>query len=233
MGGGGHQQELEGRLANERRDLEKMIAEVEQHAATLKEETVSAEESIRNRTREELLIQEEHEKLQSKEKELASLESALKKKAKIIEEHGQTISMLEMQVKDRLQRSADLEIKALELEKGARILLLHLVIVMCDGLTWHDLDRSNSCLLFALVLKTKRSISLVLFVMSIRRVLILDTSLVQQYVLQWVFVVLVSFLCVTALDLYGCAPTLIREGRTERGANRTCLPKGVLDKSQI
>jgi hypothetical protein len=179
MGGGGHQQELEGRLANERRDLEKMIAEVEQHAATLKEETVSAEESIRNRTREELLIQEEHEKLQSKEKELASLESALKKKAKIIEEHGQTISMLEMQVKDRLQRSADLEIKALELEKGAQILLLHLVIVMCDGLTWHDLDRSNSCLLFALVLKTKRSISLVLFVMSIRRVLILDTSLVQ------------------------------------------------------
>jgi len=146
MGGGGHQQELEGRLANERRDLEKMIAEVEQHAATLKEETVSAEESIRNRTREELLIQEEHEKLQSKEKELASLESALKKKAKIIEEHGQTISMLEMQVKDRLQRSADLEIKALELEKGAQILLLHLVIVMCDGLTWHDLDRSNSCL---------------------------------------------------------------------------------------
>jgi uncharacterized protein (DUF3084 family) len=119
MGGGGHQQELEGRLANERRDLKKMIAEVEQHAATLKEETVSAEESIRNRTREELLIQEEHEKLQSKEKELASLESALKKKAKIIEEHGQTISMLEMQVKDRLQRSADLEIKALELEKGA------------------------------------------------------------------------------------------------------------------
>ncbi|KAH8968613.1 hypothetical protein BDL97_03G136100 [Sphagnum fallax] len=110
--------ELEGRLANERRDLEKMIAEVEQHAATLKEETVSAEESIRNRTREELLIQEEHEKLQSKEKELASLESALKKKAKIIEEHGQTISMLEMQVKDRLQRSADLETKALELEKG-------------------------------------------------------------------------------------------------------------------
>ncbi len=58
-------------------------------------------------------------------------------------------------------------------------------------------------MLFALVLKTKRSISLVLFVMSIRRVLILDTSLVQQYVLQWVFVVLVSFLCVTALDLYG------------------------------
>ncbi len=199
-------------MANERRDLEKMIAEVEQHAATLKEETVSAEESIRNRTREELLIQEEHEKLQSKEKELASLESALKKKAKIIEEHGQTISVLEMQVKDRLQRSADLEIKALELEKGAQILLLYLVIVMCDGLTWHDLDRSNS-LLFALVLKTKRSISLVLFVMSIRRVLILDISPVQQYVLQWVFVVLVSFLCVTALDLYGVCSDFDQGGK--------------------
>jgi hypothetical protein len=121
--------------------------------------------------------------------------------------------MLEMQVKDRLQRSADLEIKALELEKGARILLLHLVIVMCDGLTWHDLDRSNSCLLFALVQKTKRSISLVLFVMSIRRVLILDTSLVQQYVLQWVFVVLLSFLCVTALDLYGVCSDFDQGGK--------------------
>lgn len=111
-------QELEARLANERKDLEKMIAEVEQHAATLKEETAVAEESTRHRTRDELFIEEKRENLQAKERDLAGFEADLKKKAKGLEEHGQTISKLEMQVKDRLQRAADLELRTSELEKG-------------------------------------------------------------------------------------------------------------------
>ena len=114
-------QDMEARLLNERKDLEKMIAEVEQHAAKLKEETASVEEISRNRTHDELIIEERREQLQDKERELADFETDLKKKAKSLEEHGQTISKLEIQVKERLQRAVDFETKSEELEKGMSI----------------------------------------------------------------------------------------------------------------
>ena len=105
-------------MASEKKDLDKMIAEVEQHAATLKEETAVVEESNRNRTHDELLMEEKQEQLEAKERELESFEADLKNKAKSLEEHGQTIFKLETQVKERLQRAADLETKSSELEKG-------------------------------------------------------------------------------------------------------------------
>lgn len=114
-------QDVEARLAHERKDLEKMLAQVEQHAAKLKEETASVEEISRSRTRDELMIEERREQLQAKERELAEFETDLKKKAKSLEEHGQTISQLEMQVKERLQRAVDFETKSEELEKGLGI----------------------------------------------------------------------------------------------------------------
>lgn len=114
-------QDVEARLLNERKDLEKMIAEVEQHAAKLKEETASVEEISRSHTHDELMIEERREQLQGKERELADFETDLKKKAKSLEEHSQTISKLEIQVKDRLQRAVDFETKSEELEKGLGI----------------------------------------------------------------------------------------------------------------
>lgn len=111
-------QDVEARLVSERKDLEKMIAEVEQHAAKLKEETASVEEINRNRTRDEVMIEEKREQLLSKERELTDFETDLRTKAKSLEEHGQTISKLEMQVKERLQRAVEFETKSEELEKG-------------------------------------------------------------------------------------------------------------------
>lgn len=112
---------MEARLLNERKDLEKMIAEVEQHAAKLKEETASVEEISRSRTQDELMIEERREQLQGRERELADFETDLKMKAKSLEEHGQTISKLETQVKERLQRAVDFETKSEELEQGLSI----------------------------------------------------------------------------------------------------------------
>ncbi|BFI30956.1 hypothetical protein MPTK2_3g17060 [Marchantia polymorpha subsp. ruderalis] len=101
--------ELEARLANERKDLEKMIAEVEQHAATLKDETAAAEESSRNRSREELLVEEKKEYIFAREKELAAYEAELKNKALSLEEHSQAITKLEQQVQERLQKAQDVD----------------------------------------------------------------------------------------------------------------------------
>lgn len=95
-----------------------MIAEVEQHAATLREEAAAIEECTQKRKHEELLSREREDYLQEKEKELTDFEEALKKKAKILEEHGQTISKLEMQVKERFQRVAAKELKHTDLERG-------------------------------------------------------------------------------------------------------------------
>jgi ParB-like chromosome segregation protein Spo0J len=94
---------------------------VEQHAAKLKEETASVEEISRSRTHDELAIEERREQLQCKERELADFETDLKKKAKSLEDHGQTISKLETQVKERLQRAVDFETKSEELQKGLDI----------------------------------------------------------------------------------------------------------------
>lgn len=98
-------QELEARLTNERRDLEKMITEVEQHAAALKEEAASAEEI----SHKERLIEDKHDENLIKEKELLDYEATLKTKALSLEEHSQALSKLEQQVQDRLQKSEDIE----------------------------------------------------------------------------------------------------------------------------
>lgn len=113
-------QDLEAKLLSERKDLEKMIAEVEKHAAKLKEETASVEEINRNRTRDELMIEDRREQLLSKERELTDFEADLRRKAKTLEEHGQTISKLEMQVKERLQKAVEFETKSEQLEKGLK-----------------------------------------------------------------------------------------------------------------
>jgi hypothetical protein len=98
-------QELEKRLTNERKDLEKMITEVEQHAAALKEETISIEEI----SQKEHLVEERQQANLAKGKELLEYEAALKEKALRLEEHSQALSKLELQVQDRLSRSEDVE----------------------------------------------------------------------------------------------------------------------------
>lgn len=89
--------------------MEKMIAEVEQHAATLKDETAAAEESSRNRSREELLVEEKKEYIFAREKELAAYEAELKNKALSLEEHSQAITKLEQQVQERVQKAQDVD----------------------------------------------------------------------------------------------------------------------------
>ncbi|CAM6108503.1 unnamed protein product [Calypogeia fissa] len=86
-------QGLEGRLQNERRDLEKMITEVEQHAAALKEETSSAEEI----SHKERLIEEKRQQNLAKEKVLLDYEVSLKTRALSLEEHSHALSILEQQ----------------------------------------------------------------------------------------------------------------------------------------
>ena len=131
-------------MASEKKDLDKMIAEVEQHAATLKEETAVVEESNRNRTHDELLMEEKREQLEAKERDLQSFEADLKNKAKSLEEHGQTIFKLETQVKERLQRAADLETKSSELEKGMEG-WLHLPTVTILYKCYSLFEGINSC----------------------------------------------------------------------------------------
>lgn len=106
-------------MAKEKKDLEKMITEVELHATNLREEAAAIDEGTRKRKHEEDLIKEKHEQLGEKERELAEYEEALKRKARILEEHGKTISKLEMQVKERFHRAAAKELKYTELEKGS------------------------------------------------------------------------------------------------------------------
>ncbi|CAM6111744.1 unnamed protein product [Calypogeia fissa] len=86
-------QGLEGRLQNERRDLEKMITEVEQHAAALKQETSSAEEI----SHKERLIEEKRQQNLAKEKVLLDYEVSLKTRALSLEEHSHALSILEQQ----------------------------------------------------------------------------------------------------------------------------------------
>ncbi len=56
--------------------------------------------------------------MQTKEEELLNFEITLKKKAKILEEDNQTMSKLEMQIKERLHQVAKKEAKTYLFEKG-------------------------------------------------------------------------------------------------------------------
>lgn len=115
-------QDVEVRLVSERKDLEKMIVEVEQYVVKLKEEIVFVEEINCNCICDEVMIEEKWEQLLSKEWELIDFEIDLRMKVKSLEEYGQIIFKLEMQVKEWLQRVVEFEMKFEEFEKGLNML---------------------------------------------------------------------------------------------------------------
>jgi len=65
----------------------------------LKHENTLLEENEMNQKEERQILEEKQKILQTKEKELLNFEITLKKKARILEEHNQTMSKLEMHIK--------------------------------------------------------------------------------------------------------------------------------------